>query len=123
MVTDYDCWRGAARRFEVSAVIAQLMANADIGRRLVVELARSLRAQRTGSPIDTVLDAALITAPDARDPAMIEKLDVILGPDARPSGVEAGDACRAYAEAVEREARKITGSALPPAVRRQRSPR
>jgi 5'-methylthioadenosine phosphorylase len=78
MVTDYDCWRGAGEKVEVSAVIAQLMANADIGRRLVVELARSLPAQRTGSPIDTVLDAALITAPDARDPAMIEKLDVIL---------------------------------------------
>jgi 5'-methylthioadenosine phosphorylase len=78
MVTDYDCWRGAGEKVEVSTVIAQLMANADTGRRLVVELARSLPAKRTPSPVDTVLDAALITAPDARDPALIAKLDLIL---------------------------------------------
>jgi 5'-methylthioadenosine phosphorylase len=78
MVTDYDCWRGAGEKVEVSAVIAQLMANADLGRRLVVELAQSLPGKREPSPIDTVLDAALITSPDARDPAIIEKLDVIL---------------------------------------------
>lgn len=78
MVTDYDCWRGAGEKVEVSAVIAQLMANADTGRRLVVELARSLPAERTPSPVDTVLDAALITSPEARDPAMIAKLDLIL---------------------------------------------
>ncbi|UUR08215.1 S-methyl-5'-thioadenosine phosphorylase [Sphingomonas glaciei] len=78
MVTDYDCWRGAGEKVEVAAVIAQLMANADTGRRLVVELARSLPPERTPSPVDTVLDAALITAPDARDPALVEKLDLIL---------------------------------------------
>lgn len=78
MVTDYDCWRGAGEKVEVSAVIAQLMANADTGRRLMVELARSLPARREPSPIDTVLDAALITAPDARDQAVVEKLDLLL---------------------------------------------
>jgi 5'-methylthioadenosine phosphorylase len=78
MVTDYDCWRGAGEKVEVSAVIAQLMANANTGRRLVVELARSLPTKRTPSPVDTVLDAALITAPEARDPALIAKLDLIL---------------------------------------------
>jgi 5'-methylthioadenosine phosphorylase len=77
MVTDYDCWR-EGDQVEVSAVIAQLMANADLGRQLVVELARSLPATRAPSPVDTVLDAALITAPDARDPALIDKLGVIL---------------------------------------------
>jgi 5'-methylthioadenosine phosphorylase len=63
---------------EVAAVIAQLTANADLGRQLVVELARSLPTQRAPSPVDNVLDMALITSPDARDPAMIAKLDVIL---------------------------------------------
>ncbi|WP_338503540.1 S-methyl-5'-thioadenosine phosphorylase [Sphingomonas kaistensis] len=77
MVTDYDCWR-EGDQVEVSAVIAQLMANADLGRQLVVELARSLPATRALSPVDTVLDAALITASDARDPALIEKLGAIL---------------------------------------------
>ena len=77
MVTDYDCWRGSGESVEVAAVIAQLMANAELGRRLVVELARALPEERPPSPIDTVLDFALITAPEARDPAMLGKLDAI----------------------------------------------
>ncbi|WP_294173713.1 S-methyl-5'-thioadenosine phosphorylase [uncultured Sphingomonas sp.] len=77
MVTDYDCWRGNEESVEVAAVIAQLMANADLGRRLVVELARTLPVERPPSPFDTVLDFALITAPEARDPAMLGKLDAI----------------------------------------------
>jgi 5'-methylthioadenosine phosphorylase len=78
MVTDYDCWRGAGEAVEVAQVIAQLGANAELGRQLVVELVRALPPQRTPSPVDTVLDLALITAPEARDPAILAKLDVIL---------------------------------------------
>ncbi len=77
MVTDYDCWRGRGEHVEVSAIIAQLMANAETGRRLVAELARALPGQRAPSPIDTALDTAVITAPGARDPAMLAKLDAI----------------------------------------------
>jgi 5'-methylthioadenosine phosphorylase len=43
----------------------------------VVELAKALPAQRTPSPLDTVLDSAVITAPGARDPAMLAKLDAV----------------------------------------------
>jgi 5'-methylthioadenosine phosphorylase len=77
MVTDYDCWRAGIEAVAVSAVIAQLMANADLGRKLVVELARALPAERSPSPIDTNLDTALITAPGARDPAMLARLDAV----------------------------------------------
>jgi 5'-methylthioadenosine phosphorylase len=77
MVTDYDCWRQGDAPVEVSAVIAQLMANADTARRLVLELARALPPTRAPSPIDTVLDQAIITAPDARDPRMLARLDAI----------------------------------------------
>ena len=79
MVTDYDCWREGEDAVEVSAIIAQLMANADAAKRLVVALAQSLPATRPPSPIDTMLDSALITAPAARDPAMLAKLDAICG--------------------------------------------
>jgi 5'-methylthioadenosine phosphorylase len=79
MVTDYDCWRAGEDAVEVSAIIAQLGANAGIAKRLVTELAARLPAERTPSPIDTHLDAALITAPSARDPAMAAKLDAICG--------------------------------------------
>jgi 5'-methylthioadenosine phosphorylase len=77
MVTDYDCWRSGVEAVEVSAIIAQLMANADTARRLVVELARALPPERSLSAIDTNLDTALITAPSARDPAMLAKLDAV----------------------------------------------
>jgi 5'-methylthioadenosine phosphorylase len=78
MITDYDCWRGAGEAVDVPAVIAQLTRNAEIGRRLVTELAQALPEVRSPSPIDTALDTALITAPEARDPALLATLDVIL---------------------------------------------
>ena len=79
MVTDYDCWRTGEEAVEVQAIIAQLMANADTARRLVVELAKALPEERAPSPIDTNLDSALITAPEARDRALVAKLDAICG--------------------------------------------
>jgi 5'-methylthioadenosine phosphorylase len=79
MVTDYDCWRQGEQAVEVSAIIAQLTANAGLARRTVGELAKALPAERAPSPIDTALDAAIITAPEARDPAMLAKLDSVCG--------------------------------------------
>ncbi len=76
MVTDYDCWRDEP--VEVAAIIAQLRANAAVARNLVAELARALPTVREPSPIDTNLDTALITAPDARDPALLVRLDAVL---------------------------------------------
>ena len=77
MVTDYDCWRESEEAVEVAQIIAQLQANAATARKLVLELARALPARRPLSPIDTNLDTALITAPSARDPAMLARLDAI----------------------------------------------
>ncbi len=77
MVTDYDCWREDAAFVEVSEVIAQMNANGEIARATVEQLIAALPAERTPSPLDTVLDQAIITAPDARDPQMLAKLDAI----------------------------------------------
>ena len=79
MVTDYDCWRAGEDAVEVQAIIAQLMANADTARKLVVELARALPQERAPSPIDTNLDTALITAPEARERGLLAKLDAVCG--------------------------------------------
>lgn len=79
MVTDYDCWRSDVAHVEVADVVRQLGANAAVARRLVEELARLLPPERTASPIDTGLDAALITDPTHRDPAMLAKLDAVAG--------------------------------------------
>lgn len=78
MVTDYDCWRDGEEA-DVAAIVARLGANAQTARRLIVELAKSLPEERPHSPIDTALDTALITAPAARDPALLAKLDAVCG--------------------------------------------
>lgn len=79
MVTDYDCWRENEAPVEVEAVIAMLTANADTGRRLVGHLPAMLPETREASPIDKVLDLALITDPAARNPAALAKLDAVAG--------------------------------------------
>lgn len=77
MVTDYDCWREDAAFVEVSEVIAQMNANGEVGRRTVEQFIAALPKTREASPLDTVLDYAMITAPDARDPAMLARLDAV----------------------------------------------
>jgi len=77
MVTDYDCWRGESAFVEVAQVIEQMTANGGVARRFVEAFARALSPTREASSLDTVLDHALITAPDARDPAMLAKLDAV----------------------------------------------
>ncbi|MDG5489037.1 S-methyl-5'-thioadenosine phosphorylase [Sphingomonas sp. BGYR3] len=79
MVTDYDCWREGEEAVDVAAVIRQLSANAEKARALVVNLIRALPEVRPASPIDTCLDAALITALDVRDPELLGRLDAVAG--------------------------------------------
>lgn len=78
MVTDYDCWRESEAHVEVAEVIAQMHRNGDTARRTVSALVAALPSERTPSPIDTVLDFALMTDPAVRDPALVAKLDAIL---------------------------------------------
>lgn len=79
MVTDYDSWREGHAPVEVGEIIAQLAANAANARALVRRLAAALPADRIASPVDTALDGAIITPPDARDPAMVARLDAVAG--------------------------------------------
>ena len=79
MVTDYDCWREEEAAVEVGAIIEQMNANGELARAAVEEFVAALPAEREASPLDTVLDHALITAPDARDPAMLAMLDAVAG--------------------------------------------
>ena len=77
MVTDYDSWREGEDHVDVAQVIAQLMANGDLAKHLLIEFAKALPAVREPSPIDTALDVAIMTAPAKRDPALMAKLDAI----------------------------------------------
>jgi len=79
MVTDYDCWREGEADVDVSTIIAQMQANAKVARDMLLAFVKALPARREPSPIDTALDNALITAPDARDPAILARLDAVAG--------------------------------------------
>ena len=79
MVTDYDCWHEDHDHVDVAQIIACLLDNAARAKDLIGALAGRLTAPRPASPIDTALQAALITAHHARDPAMVEKLAVVAG--------------------------------------------
>jgi 5'-methylthioadenosine phosphorylase len=58
-----------------------LNANAENARQLVARLARGFPKQHEACPIgsDRALDSALITAPEARDPELLKKLDAVAG--------------------------------------------
>ena len=77
MVTDYDCWHDGGD-VDVADIVRVMGANAEIARAAVVALVRSLPPVRAASPIDTVLDTAIITAPEARSPAALARLDAIM---------------------------------------------
>jgi 5'-methylthioadenosine phosphorylase len=81
MVTDYDCWHEDHEDVTVESVIAMLMANADAARGLVGALAPALNEAPDPCPegCHRALDHALITAPDARDPAVCARLDAVAG--------------------------------------------
>jgi 5'-methylthioadenosine phosphorylase len=79
MVTDYDCWREETAHVDVTQIIAVLNANAAKAVGLVARLPVKLSGERPASPIDTGLDDAIITAPAARDPAMIARLRTVAG--------------------------------------------
>ncbi|WP_287979946.1 S-methyl-5'-thioadenosine phosphorylase [Sphingomonas sp.] len=79
MVTDYDSWREGEAGVDVAQVLAQVSANAAKARALVLGLLRALPPERPASPIDTVLDSAIITARAAWDPTLAAKLDAVAG--------------------------------------------
>jgi 5'-methylthioadenosine phosphorylase len=79
MVTDYDCWHEEHADVEVGHILEVLRANAATACDLVGRLARKLKGPREPSPIDRALEHALITPPDARDPALVAKLDAVAG--------------------------------------------
>ncbi len=81
MVTDFDCWHPDHDDVTVDTIIKVLMENADKARALVRQVVPVLaaRTETCSAGCHTALETALITAPDARDPAMIEKLSAVAG--------------------------------------------
>ena len=79
MVTDFDCWHPDHDAVTVQEIIKVLVANADRAKVLVARLAHDFPREHEACPIgsDRALDTALITAPEARDPELIKKLDAV----------------------------------------------
>ena len=81
MVTDFDCWHPDHDAVTVQDIIRVLNSNAGKARDLVVRLAKGFPREHEPCPIgsDRALDTALITAPEARDPELLKKLDAVAG--------------------------------------------
>lgn len=81
MVTDYDCWHPDHAAVTVTEVMATMAANAERARRLVREAAVRLADHPDPCPhgCDRALDTAIATAPEARDPSLVARLDAVAG--------------------------------------------
>ena len=81
MVTDFDCWHPDHDNVTVETIIKVLTENADKARTLVREIVPRLssRTETCHAGCQTALDTALITAPNARDPVLMETLSAVAG--------------------------------------------
>ncbi|MFP2924220.1 S-methyl-5'-thioadenosine phosphorylase [Pyxidicoccus sp. 3LG] len=81
MVTDFDCWHPDHDAVTVDQIVAVLHGNAGKARGLVKNVV-PLLGTHTGScrqGCQSALDHALITAPEARDAALLDKLSAVAG--------------------------------------------
>ncbi len=81
MVTDYDCWHPDHDHVTVDAVVATLLDNADKARALLQRVIPALSRRDAACPVGChhALDNAVITHPEARDPAALARLDAVAG--------------------------------------------
>lgn len=81
MVTDFDCWHPEHDHVDVAQVVRVMQANAAEARRLLARFVADFPAEHPPCPIgsDRALDNAVMTAPAARDPALLAKLDAVAG--------------------------------------------
>jgi 5'-methylthioadenosine phosphorylase len=81
MVTDYDAWHEVHGPVDVAGLLSVMAGNAARARQLFARLARDFPAERVPCPAgsDRALDGAILTSPEARDPALVAKLDAVAG--------------------------------------------
>jgi 5'-methylthioadenosine phosphorylase len=81
MVTDYDCWHEEHGSVDVAGVLRVMAENRERVQRLLLRLIRDFPREHEPCPIgsDRALEHAIMTAPEARDPALLAKLDAVAG--------------------------------------------
>jgi 5'-methylthioadenosine phosphorylase len=81
MVTDFDCWHPDHDHVTVADVVQVMHANSANAKKLLAHVIP--RAGADAAPCergcDRALEHAILTAPDARDPAVVKKLDAVAG--------------------------------------------
>jgi len=89
MVTDFDCWHPDHDHVQVSDVIKVLQANGANARKLLEGVIPRIGPE-TGTcafGCDRALEYAVMTAPEARDPELVRKLDAVAGRVLKAGGV------------------------------------
>ena len=81
MVTDFDVWHPDHDHVTIDMVVKVVMDNAERAKSLIKSVVPALARRLEGCPhgCDRALEHAIITAPEARDPAMVKKLDAVAG--------------------------------------------
>ena len=81
MVTDFDSWHDEHRDVDITEILRIMGENSAKAARLIARLARDFPHEHELCPIgsDKALEFAIITAPEARDPALLAKLDAVAG--------------------------------------------
>lgn len=80
MVTDFDCWHPGHDAVDVQSVVGVMHGNTEKARQLVAQLLADFPMEREPCPAGShrALDHAIMTAPSARDPELMEKLQAIV---------------------------------------------
>ncbi len=81
MITDYDSWHPDHGSVEITDIIATLGDNSKAAKAMVADIPGRLGATREPCPCgcDRALEHAIMTAPDARNPDVVAKLDAVAG--------------------------------------------
>ena len=81
MVTDFDAWHPHHEAVNVSQVVQVMKANVELAKRFVIRLAKEMSREHSPCKVgaDRALEHAIMTAPEKRDPALLGKLDAIMG--------------------------------------------
>jgi 5'-methylthioadenosine phosphorylase len=80
MVTDFDCWHPEHDHVDVASVIEIVRKNSAAAARLLARVLKDFPAEHEPCPVgsDRALDNAILTAPEARDPALLKKLEAVM---------------------------------------------
>ena len=81
MITDYDSWHPEHGEVDVTKILKVLTENSTKARGLIANLTNHLEPERPSCAqnCNAALDFAIMTAPEARDPSLIAKLDAVAG--------------------------------------------